>query len=257
MNLTILFENKYLVALVSSLAGVILTLITERVLNKRGLFTYFVRHNRVGLSTDDAIFGSVRVTWNENPVGNLFSSAVEMANESMKDYENVVVRVFTNDTVLLTERTEIAGTTHLLSWTDDFSKQLAVAPSQAPSQSQRDLYSRQRDYLIPTMNRGQVVRFHFLNAARTQNPPSIWLDILHKGVKLRFRLAHAEVLGVRQPLAALAGVISGFVFVGLLVAFVPNVWVAAICALLYGLVAQIPGALLLKLWRLLRDFIGG
>jgi hypothetical protein len=107
------------------------------------------------------------------------------------------------------------------------------------------------------MNRGQVVRFHFLNAARTQNPPSIWLDVLHKGVKLRFRVAHPEVLGVRLPLAALAGVISGFVFVGLVVAFVPSVWVAAICSLLYGLVAQIPGALLLKLWRLLREFIGG
>ncbi len=257
MNITTLLENRYILGLASSLAGIVLTLITQRVLNKRGLFSYFVRHSRVGVSADDAIFGSVRVTWNGNPVANLYSSAVELVNESLKDYENVVVRAFTNDTVLLTERTEIAGTTRTLTWTDDFQNQLKVAPNQAPSQSQIDLYSRQRDYLVPTMNRGQVVRIHFLNAAKTQNQPSIWLDVLHKGVKVQFRVAHAEVLGIPQPLAALAGVISALVIVGLVISFIQSVWVAAICSLLYGFFAQVPGALLIKLWRSLREVLGG
>ena len=72
----------------------------------RGLFTYFVWHNKVGVSVDDAVFGTVRVTWNDNLVANLYSSTVELRNESLKDYENVVVRVFSNDTIHLTERAE-------------------------------------------------------------------------------------------------------------------------------------------------------
>jgi hypothetical protein len=68
----------------------------------------------VGLSAGDKVFGAVRVTWNDNPVDNLYLSTIELTNQSMKDYENVVVRAYTSDSILLTERTEIVGTTHIV-----------------------------------------------------------------------------------------------------------------------------------------------
>ena len=64
----------------------------QRIVNKRGLFTFVVRHNKVGESTDDAIFGTVRVTWNDNIIRHLYLSTVELTNESLKDFENVVVK---------------------------------------------------------------------------------------------------------------------------------------------------------------------
>ena len=252
-----MLETKYLVAAVSGVGGACITLLTQQILNKRGLFSYFVGHFRVGVSADDAVFGSVRVTWYDNPVAHLYSSTVELVNESMKDFENVVVRAFTNDTILLTEKTEIVGTTHVVEWTDDFKKRLEVAPGQRASESQVDLHSGRRDYLIPTMNRGQVVRFHFLNAAKTEQQPSIWLDVLHRGVKLEFRVPQNQILGVAQPRAALVGAILGFILVGVIVAFVDTVWIAAFCALIYGFVAQIPGAWAVRAWRWLRDSFGG
>ena len=103
MDLTLL-DNRLIVALIAAVVGAVLTRLTQRVPNKRGLFTYFVRHDRIGLSADDAVFGNVQVTWNNNPVANLYLSTVELRNESLNDYEDVVVRVFTNDTVLLTSR---------------------------------------------------------------------------------------------------------------------------------------------------------
>src|SRR5258705_11001118 len=103
----------------SGAGGVLLTLLTQYILNKRGLFTYSVRHDRLGVSADDAVFGSVQVTWNGNQVGHLYSSTIELLNRSMKDYENVVVRAFTSDTILLTERTDIVGTTQIAGWTHD------------------------------------------------------------------------------------------------------------------------------------------
>lgn len=256
MDLTFL-DNRLFVGLISGVLGVTLTLITQRILGKRGLFTYFVRHTQVGVSSDDRIFGTVRVTWNDNPVGNLYSSTVELRNDSLKDYDNVTVRVFTNDTKLLTERTEIVGTTHNLSWTDEFSERLAVRTGTIPTSDQQSLVAAQRDYVIPTMNRGQVVRLSFLNAASSDKQPSLWLDILHKGVKLKFRVPPKEFLGIPQPAAVVVGAAIGCIFLGLVIWLVNTVWIAALLCLLYGLLVMLPGALAIKLWSKFRDLLGG
>jgi len=252
-----LLENKYLIAFASSIGGVILTLITQQIANKIGLFTYFVRHSRVDVSVHDAAFGSVHVTWNGKHVENLHSSTVELINQSLRDYENVVVSACTSDTMLLTERTEIVGTSHVAKWTDEFLKQLQVKPGEQPTEAQIALHSSRRDYLLPVMNRGQIIRWHFLNAAKIRSQPSIWLDVVHKGVRLRFSPPQNEIFGVPQPRAALIGVVIGFVLLGVIIAMVQTVWIAALCSFAYGLVAQLPGAWTVKLWRYLRDWFGG
>ena len=69
-----MFESRLIVALVAALVGAGLALVVQRLLSKRGLFTYFVWHDPVGLSTEDSVFGTVRVTWNSNSVRNLYLS---------------------------------------------------------------------------------------------------------------------------------------------------------------------------------------
>ena len=56
MDLTIL-DSRLVVALVSAGIGAFLTFLVQQIVNKRGLFIYFVRHNKIGESTDDAVFG--------------------------------------------------------------------------------------------------------------------------------------------------------------------------------------------------------
>jgi len=250
-------ESRYFLAVASGFGGIVITLITQYILNKRGLFTYSVRHERVNVSADDAVFGSVRVTWNGNPVANLYLSTVELINYSMKDYENVVVKAFTSDTVLLTERTEIVGTIQIAKWVDEFARQLAVAPGQQPTDAQLELHGMRREYLLPTVNRGQIVRLHFLNAAKTQAGPSIWLDVLHKGVKVKFRPARPEIFGVPLPTAVWIGMALGILFWAILIKFIHILWLAALLAFVYGLFAQIPGILFIKAWRWLRESVGG
>jgi hypothetical protein len=252
-----IFDNKYITAIAGGISGVALTIITQQILNKRGLLAYCVNHNRIGLSTDDAIFGSVRITWNGNSVDNLYLSTIELKNCSMRDYENVVVRAFSNDTMLLTERTDIADTTRILNWSPDFSQRLTVPEGQVPSASQFQLYQRQREYLIPILNRGQVVHISFLNQAISTKLPTLWLDVLHKGVKLKFRIVHPEFMGVAQPMAALAGVVLGFVFLAIIIAYIKTVWVAALAAFIYGAIAQTPGALFIRIWRSVKQWLGG
>ena len=250
-------ENRLIVALLSGVVGTILTLLTQRILNKRGLFTYFVRHNRVGVSADDTVFGNVRVTWNNNPVANLYSSTVELRNESLKDYENVNVRAYSGDTRLLTEQTEIVGSTRILQWSEEFKRSLSVPQGTQPTALQWNLYASRREYMIPTMNRSQVVRFTFLNEATIGKQPLIWLDILHKGVKVKLRVARNEFLGVQQQSAALVGSALGIIFIVIVIAMVDTVWIAALSSFTYGIWALVPGALSIKLWRWLQDLIGG
>ncbi len=256
MDLTF-FQSRLILAIIAAVIGAIITILIQRFLNKRGIFTYFVWHSRLGISADDAVFGSVRVTWNDNPVANLYSSTIELRNESLNDYENVLVRVFSSDTVLLTERTEIVGTTYILEWSKAFADKLAVSPGSEPTAAQMATYTSQREYSIPTFNRGQLVRLTFLNAAKTEKQPSLWLDILHKGVKVKFRVAHNKFMGVSQHSAAIVGSLLGLVFLAFVIVFINTVWIAAVISFIYGLLVLVPGALAIKLWRSLRDYFGG
>lgn len=261
MNFLQIIQNEYISALAGvvggGVGGFITAWITQRVLNKRGTFSYFVNHQQVGMSTDDAIFGSVAVSWNGKPIPNLYLSTIELKNESVNDYENVVFRAYTNDTNLLTERTQIVDTPNVIEWTEKYGKQLKVEDGKTPTENQQAIYNTQREYIVPTMNRGQSIRLTYLNSAKGVEKPNIWLAITQKGVKLRFRAPQDLIFGVPKPRASLAGVLIGVAVIITLVLFISDPWVIAITSLTYGLVAQIPGAYGTKLLEWLREVIGG
>jgi hypothetical protein len=257
MDTSTLIDSKVFIAIASALGGIIVAVITQYLLNKRGLFTYYVFHSRVGLSTEDAIYGSVKVTWNENPVSHLYLSTVEITNQSMKDFDSVIVRVFTNNTMLLSQRTEIVGTTRLIDFTEEYKKEIAVTEGSQPTDAQFGLFRRQRDYLVPTMNRGQILRFQFLNAAHSEEQPAIWVDVLHKGVKCKFRIAKNQILGVPQPEAALAGTLVGLVAVGFVIVYAESLPFAALLSFLIGWLVLVPGAYTVKALRKIRDWLAG
>lgn len=256
MSETELLSNKYFLILVSAIAGALVTWITQRVLNKRGTFSYCVTHNKVGASLDDPTFGNVSVSWNGNAIANLFFSTVELTNESLNDYEEVRITAFTSDTWLLSESTNITDTPYALKWSKDYEEELHVEPGQTATQQQHNTYMSKREYVIPVFNRGQVVTLNYLNAAHTEASPHLWLSANVKGVVVKFRVAARQILGVPIQHAGIAGMISGLVAVVPLVSYVENGWAIALLALTYGLLAQLPGALLVKGLRLMRQAIG-
>ena len=60
MDISIIFNSKIFIGIVSALGGIVVTVITQYILNKRGFFSYNVFHYRIGISTEDAIYGSVK-----------------------------------------------------------------------------------------------------------------------------------------------------------------------------------------------------
>jgi hypothetical protein len=254
--MTPLLSNPWILAIASSIGGGFITVAVSRVIGKRGLFTYHVWHDRIAVATEDDAFGSVRVLWGTEQVANLFLSTVELRNESLRDFTEVAVRVWSPNSNLLTERSEVVGTTSSLHWTDEYATHLALSPGEDVTEAQLHLWNAQREYNIPTMNRGQVVRISILNSVRGPDIPALTLEILHPGVKVKCRTVPQLFLGVPQSAAALTGTISG-VLVVLLVAFlVKSPPVAAVLAFVYGVAVLIPGALILRLAYRVRDWIG-
>ena len=248
--------DNYISMILGGLVGILLYWVTQRILRKRGVFSYFVTHNKIGTSSTDSVFGNINVTWNDRQVGHLYSSTIELKNESLNDYENVVVTTYTNDTSLLSEFTSIVDTPHILKWSENYESQLRVEPGQTPAQHQFKLYSHQREHLIPVFNRGQIVRMSYLNESNSDATPNIWLSVTVKGVVLKFKVLQNQIFGVPQPQAALAGIVSGTIGAIPLVLFVPNPWLIALIALGYGFIVTLPGAYLIKGLRALRSTIG-
>lgn len=252
-----LFQNQYVSVIAGGLGGIFTAWLTQRVLNRRGIFSYSVTHNRVGITTEDPIFGAVAVTWNGNTIPNLYLSTIEMKNDSLNDYEDVVVRTYTSDTKLMTEQTQLLETPNILEWSEKYKKQLHVEVGNTPTESQWGLYNGQREYVIPIFNRGQTIKITYLNSAQSPSIPSIWLSIALKGVRLKFRGPQNQILGVPQGQAAFIGVLIGLAVLVALALLASEPWVIAASAMAYGFVAQIPGAYAIKLLRRVREAVGG
>ncbi|MFM4848430.1 hypothetical protein [Aeromonas rivipollensis] len=257
MNLLDIIQNQHLPIIFGGLAGVGTSWLTQRVLNKRGIFSYFVNHQKLGMTANDAVFGSVAVTWNNNQIQHLYLSTIELKNESLNDYEDVLVKAYSGDTTLLSERTQILGTPNMIFWSKNYQDKLKVEPETQPTEYQSNLYSSEREYCIPVFNRGQSIQISYLNSGKTDAMPSIWLDVPIKGVKLKFRPPQNQFLGVPQPRAALVGGLIGFLIVLPLMISINITWISSLLSLIYGIFVLIPGAYTIKVIRKIRDVIGG
>jgi hypothetical protein len=253
-----IIENKLFIVVISALIGSLLTIVTKLFLNKRSIFSYYVFHNRIAQSSEDIVYGSVRVTWNDNPISNLYLSVVELINSSLKDYESVIVRIFTNNTKLLTQKTYIVGTSRSIDFTKEYKNKIAVkAGNNKPTDKQLSLFTSQRDYFVPIMNRGQILRFEFINSAIPNQKPIIWADVLHKGVKCKFKVARNMIFGIPQNEAAIAGIIIGLFAIILIINLINSVTISAIISFIIGLIAVIPGAYVVKILRKIRNILAG
>ena len=124
-DLNQLIDSKLLLAAISAVAGGFIGNLIAVMRGRVKTIEYTVSHDRMAFSTDDKIFGSIRVTWQKHEVTNLFSTRVTSENQTGKDFTNIKVKVYTGDTLLLSERTEIPGTTYVPKWTDEYKQQIA------------------------------------------------------------------------------------------------------------------------------------
>src|SRR5690554_3168155 len=130
MTILEILKSEYLSIIFGGIAGLATAWLTQRVLNRRGVFSYFVYHNKIGVSSNDPIFGKVSVTLNYSPNQHLYLSKIEFKNESLNDYENVVIQTYTDDTKLLNESTHVVDSPKILELTEDYKQKIRVNEGQ-------------------------------------------------------------------------------------------------------------------------------
>lgn len=220
--------------------------------------TYTVNHQGVAFSSNDPIFGSIEVIWQKSSVMNLYISVVELTNDTNKDFKDIVFKVYSGDTYLLSERSEIKGTTRIVEWSDSFKQLLAVQPGSVPTQQQFDIYNKTREYILPVFNRGQkVVLTYLTNDSSGNSNPLVWVDMQHQGVRVLYQPLGPKIHGVPQKVALILGLILS---IGILVAcnvMQISIWIATLICLLVGLFSQSLGAFAFKIYRSLKLMIVG
>ncbi|RYG85865.1 MAG: hypothetical protein EON58_22440, partial [Alphaproteobacteria bacterium] len=132
-----LLDSKTLISTVSALMGGIVGGLVTVLRNRVKTLEYTARHDRLAFAVNDARFGAVQVKWNDHNVVNLFSSRVEVENQTTKDLSGLRFKVYTGDeTLLLSEGSEISGTTHVLAYTPVYAASLAVPLAAQPTEQQ-------------------------------------------------------------------------------------------------------------------------
>jgi hypothetical protein len=251
-----LIDNKLLLSALSAVAGGFIGNLVAVLRGRVKTLEYTVAHDRIALSADDAIFGSIQVIWQSHNVTNLFTSRVELANQTGSDLTDLKIKVYTGTTLLLGQRTEIPGTTHILKFTDDFEGQLRIAPGRTPTAEQFNLYNHSREYLVPVLNRGQRVVLTYLTTVPSGTEgPSVWLDTLHKGVRVRYQPLVPQVHGVPIKIAVAVGLAAAIATLALASIFLTEPWAAATVCLLVGLIAQSIGAWLYRAYLFVKSLI--
>lgn len=255
-DLSQLIESKAFVSALSLFGGGLIGNLIAVLRSRVKVMEYTVHHDRVGFSADDQVFGAIRVTWQNHEVTNLFSSRVTLENQTGKDFTNIKVKVYTGDTLLLGERTEIPGTTYILKWTDDFQQQLRVLPGDAPSEQQFNTYNHSREYVVPVLNRGQQAVMTYLTTVPAGGQgPAIWLDMLHEGVKVQYRQVVPQVHGVPKRLAISVGLVVCVSVLAVASVAFTEPWAAAAVCMIFGLFAQSIGAFVYRGLRLLKALV--
>lgn len=255
-DLNQLIDSKALLAAISAVGGGLIGNLIAVLRNRVKTLEYTVNHDRMAFSADDEIFGSIRVTWQNHDVTNLFSTRVTLENQTGKDFTNLRIKVYTGDTLLLGERTEIPGTTYILKWTEEYQQQVHVPLGSTPTEQQFKIYNHSREYVVPVLNRGQRVVMTYLTTipGGTQGPAA-WLDMLHEGVKVQYRQVVPQIHGVPVRLALSVGLIACVVVLVIASFTLTEPWAAAAICMVFGLFAQSVGAFLYRSLRFIKALV--
>ncbi len=246
--------------------------------NRRPLLRYDVSHQQIGMTAEDEIHGKVEVTYRGNVVHNLYLSQIALTNSSFKDLEDLEFKTYRgHDNIeLLTEKTHIDGTIDPIELTEDYfdrivanseyeSEVIEAGTAEEPEIQQRlqaDYRFRhgQRWYKVPVLNRGQTVKITYVVRAAPNSSPVIYLSCQSKGVRIKekpYRHAVTHLWGVPIFQAAWTGIFTAFVVYGLVVWQITSLWIAALICTVFGVLANVPGAILVRIYTWLRSKLIG
>ena len=245
--------SKVVIALVASIIGAMVV----KLMAKRAVFRCSTRTERFARSMDSPAPSIVRVEWRGNPVTDLYMATLEVENTSSKDFENLGVTVYAQDgTRLLEEWSVVVGTPDRVKWSQDFEKQVMMEPADSPAQKEQklQLWQTRREYLVPVLNRRQLLRLHFLCTPAQGGPiPVVLPNVSAPGVRMIYKTYQNFILRVPTELTFFPGIITSLLLVFAVITYLDNVVLVAAVSVLVGWLTLSIGAIVCRVYWWLRD----
>lgn len=253
-----LIDNKAVISVISAGVGALFWKIVAEYRNRIKTLEYTVTHERIGLSAEDEIFGRVIVTWQGSEVKNLYVSTVTIINDTTKDYCDLKIKVYTNGTLLLSERSQIVGTAYIVKYSNDYINSIKIGANETPSDPQMYMYWHTREYNVPVFNRKQKITITYLTSVPPEKEsPAVFVDILHPSVKIVFKPIFPEIHGVPVKYALPIGLIACALMFLVVTFSIKDVRLASLIMVAVGLYAQSVGAYVYKGLRWIKKLLLG
>lgn len=257
MNFSLEFLSVPFGALLGAVFGGVMTWLVSALMAKRAIFRWSTRIDRIGFSMDSPVPDTVRVEWRGNKVPNLYMATMEVENTSSKDFENVSLTAHTRDgTRLLDEWTVIVNTPDRVKWSPDFEREVVLESTDPPTQQDQklQLWQSRREYVVPVLNRRQLLRLHFLCIPPQEHQlPEVLLNVSAPGVRMMYRSHLNFILQVPTELTLLPGITTALLIVFAAIMYAENIWLTAAITGLVCWFTQFIGAIIRRVGWWLRD----
>lgn len=199
-------EDRFLIPALSFIVGIIIKHLWDRFIRRTTLLKYTIWHQYLGGSSEDPLFGSVKVLYNDANVKSLYTSMITLRNESSRDLTNIEINI-TSDSAspILISYASKKGSLNSLNFTDSYNQLL-----QSDKLEMAPLKFGRRDYAIPVLNRGQEVDVLLLTTNLEGKQPQLSVGCDYPGVRMRLRKQPPQALwGESQQLCAMVGLVFG------------------------------------------------
>mgnify|MGYP003635070604 FL=1 len=249
-----------IVSLISAIIGALITWFMTRLSSRRARFIYSVTHNRVGISTEDEIFGSVKLIHNGKDVKNLWLSNVEINNTSLRDFQNVPIQIAVKSpsVKLLNQTIRINDSYPSNVYLDDKYKALiSIDKKTGLTEKQKSLYFSTREFNLPNINRGDKIRIMFLVDAEDTSIPELITTINAPGIICKYRPLVNLPLDLNHTIlrAIKFGLLISAPSIILIANYFENATYAVLASWILGLLTGSLGFIISKIWDRIRKFL--
>jgi len=243
--------DEYVKHVIFAILGGIVTWICQKIANRKRFLRYTVNTAQLGFSTQDELFGDIKIIWNDTHLSNVHFSRVEIQNTSGRDLEKFTFTVYSGEeTNMLVDAKFILGSTKIFNWSEAFSETIKLSEGKELDSHQIHTWRHNREYMVPVFNRGETLQVQMLSTGGASG--ALFVDTRTKGIHMKHQAQVAEIHGVPVTITLPLGILLAALLTCLLVLAGWNDWLTSTTVMLIGLFAQSIAAFFYKviIWPL-------
>jgi len=217
--------------LISAFAGGLITIVTSKLLQKRSRFVIERNDEEFKQGHNLPIGANLQILFGQREITNFRITRFSIKNESTNDFENIKIRIWSGpDRYILHDQIRRIDFLDEIPYHPEFVAVLQPSESGKHSESQINKYYTQREYLIPTLNRFDIVEITVVSTVEPQKDSNVWIEIPHKGIRVINKYNRTFLIGAPHDEIWPYTLFFIIILIALSALFFQNPWIIALIA---------------------------